>query len=639
MQQTLASVFGFSALKQGQQTVIEALLAGRSAAAIFPTGSGKSLCYQLPALLLPHLTLVISPLLALMQDQLEFLKSKGIAASSIDSAQSADEQRRIYQAIKTGEIKILMISVERLKNERFRHFISQIPISLLVVDEAHCISEWGHNFRPDYLKLPTYQTLLAIKQVLLLTATATPAVVKDMAQKFAIREHDIVRTGFYRPNLTLHVEPVSAAERFEVLCQRLRPYQHLSSIVYVTQQQSAEELAKALEAQGFKACAYHAGLTHEVRQRLQARYMQGEILTMVATIAFGMGIDKSDIRAIVHYDLPKSIENFSQEIGRAGRDGHTADCLVLANRESENLLANFIYGDTPEPSALLAVLNEINEHPEPHWPVMLSRLSTQANIRQLPLKTLLVQLELQGFIEPVTSYFARYRFKLLVDEATLLERFDQERVYFLKRLLASAQKARLWYSLDFAALSFHQLDRTRAVKALDYLADQGLIELETGELTEVFHKCQPFDPKVQADALYQYFADKERAELARIEHMLALFNSPECLSSRLARYFGDQEAPAACGHCSVCLGHFKALQEPLPLKPLSAFHAHELLHTFNRSYRQNTGISPSIACQTRFLCAINMPLFTVLRARAMPHFGALKAYSYPLVRQWLTQSP
>ncbi|MDQ6996607.1 MAG: DEAD/DEAH box helicase, partial [Mariprofundus sp.] len=184
--QTLKRYFGFDGFREGQAEVISAITSGRSAAAIFPTGSGKSLCYQLAALHLPHLTLVVSPLLALIQDQLDFLRDKQIPAASIDSTQSREEASEVMRSVTEGSIKILMISVERLKNERFRLFISRVPVSLLVVDEAHCISEWGHNFRPDYLKLPNYQQALNIPHVLLLTATATPAVIKDMQNKFSI---------------------------------------------------------------------------------------------------------------------------------------------------------------------------------------------------------------------------------------------------------------------------------------------------------------------------------------------------------------------------------------------------------------------------------------------------------------------
>lgn len=641
MHTTLNRVFGFDALRPGQQRVVEAVLAGRNAAAIFPTGAGKSLCYQLPALLLPHLTLVISPLIALMHDQLQFLQKKGIAAASIDSAQSPEALREIYQRISRGELKILMISVERLKNERFRGFISQIPISLLVIDEAHCISEWGHNFRPDYLKLPGYQQALNIPQVLLLTATATPSVMEDMRRKFAIASLDVVRTGFYRPNLHLTVKPVAGSARLSALSAWLERHQQHSSIVYVTQQQSAEELAQALSAQGFSAKAYHAGMEFAERQQLQDQYMQGEVKCMVATIAFGMGIDKADIRAIAHYDLPKSIENFSQEIGRAGRDGLPADCLVLANRDSQNLLENFVYGDTPEPEEIAYVLKELAQlAPEGQWPVVLTRLSEASNIRQLPLKTLLVQLELQGLIAPLYAYFADYRFKLNEPLDTLLARFNPERQHFLQAIVQAASKARLWYSLDIDALTEQGHERSRVVKALEYLAQQNLITLESKTLTEVYRIHAPrSDWAALAVQLHGYFTERQHSEIARIDAMLALFASAKCLSAALAEYFADDQAPRLCGHCSVCLGQHQPLPMPEPLPALNSLDLQRLCAGFISSYQTNLGKAPSVVGLTRFLCGVLTPALTRLRVRAMPGFGALKDYPYDQVRRWLTHVP
>ncbi|OUS40141.1 recombinase RecQ, partial [Oleispira antarctica] len=210
---SLKQTFGFDQFRLGQGQTISQLIAGQSSLAIFPTGSGKSLCYQFTALHLPHVTLVVSPLLALIKDQLEFLAQKGIPAASIDSTLSGDQSQQVMADVRSGKIKILMVSVERFKNERFRQFINAVPISMLVVDEAHCISEWGHNFRPDYLKLPTYCQELNIPLVLLLTATATKKVKNDMAAKFAIAEEHIVQTGFYRPNLDLTVLPVNEREK------------------------------------------------------------------------------------------------------------------------------------------------------------------------------------------------------------------------------------------------------------------------------------------------------------------------------------------------------------------------------------------------------------------------------------------
>ena len=356
----LKQTFGFDGFRQGQEQTITQLLNGQSSLSIFPTGSGKSLCYQLTALQLPHVTLVVSPLLALMKDQLSFLASKGIKAASIDSTLKGDEAQTVMAGVRSGEIKILMVSVERFKNERFRQFIQSVPVSMLVVDEAHCISEWGHNFRPDYLKLPSYCQALNIPLVLLLTATATRKVKMDMAAKFHIQAEHIVQTGFYRSNLDLSVVPVVEAHKNSLLAQTIHQQQG-AGIVYVTLQHTAEKVAQNMQQKGVNACAYHAGFDSDTRSQIQQDFMAGKIQVIVATIAFGMGIDKSDIRFVIHYDLPKSIENYSQEIGRAGRDGMPSHCFTLANLDGLNTVENFVYGDTPELTGIELVINSIKK--------------------------------------------------------------------------------------------------------------------------------------------------------------------------------------------------------------------------------------------------------------------------------------
>ncbi|MCI0917680.1 RecQ family ATP-dependent DNA helicase [Pseudomonas stutzeri] len=638
IEQTLAQTFSYDGFRPGQEQAIRAVVAGRSAAAIFPTGSGKSLCYQLPALLLPHLTLVVSPLLALMQDQLAFLHRHGIAAASIDSAQSREQANETMARAKSGELKILMISVERLKNERFRHFISQVPISLLVVDEAHCISEWGHNFRPDYLKLPDYQRQFNIPQTLLLTATATPPVIADMQAKFAIAAQDVVTTGFYRPNLNLLVEPVSGFNKQRRLVEWLADKAGQPTIVYVTQQKTAEQVAEHLGQRGFPASAYHAGMGHELRESIQRRFMGGELNCIVATIAFGMGIDKADIRNVVHYDLPKSIENYSQEIGRAGRDGLPSDCLVLANRDSLSVLQNFVYGDTPEREGIRSVLEELRQAGAGgQWELMHNQLSDQSNIRQLPLKTLLVQLELKGVIAPRFAYFAEYRFKYLLEPEALVAKFEGERRQFVEAIVHTSARARTWCTLDFDALyQQHGADRARVVKALEYFQEKGWIELESKQMTEVYALLDAsFDAEALSGELHAYFKQHEASEITRIDNLLALFESAECLSQRLAEYFGDRQAPQRCGHCSVCRGQVAQLPAPPALAPLAETDLDARCADFDQRYRQLKGHAPSAECRTRFLCGISVPLFTKLKARQLPGFASLEAYPYAEVRAQL----
>src|SRR3954469_23279180 len=265
----LAARFGFDSFRPGQQQVIDALLAGRSALAVFPTGAGKSLCYQLPALLLEGTTIVVSPLIALMKDQIDFLQRSGIDAARLDSSLEVSEQREMFDRLRAGSLKLLYVAPERFNNERFLGQLARARISLFAVDEAHCISEWGHNFRPDYLKLAERARELGTERVLALTATATPAVVADILAGFGIEEADAVVTGFYRPNLALLTTPIVADERDGQLLPRLRERPPGSTIVYVTLQRTSLRVAALLAAAGLPARPYHAGMSAEERVAVQ----------------------------------------------------------------------------------------------------------------------------------------------------------------------------------------------------------------------------------------------------------------------------------------------------------------------------------------------------------------------------------
>src|SRR5438094_6751695 len=361
--EVLTARFGFDAFRPGQERVVEALLAGRSALAVVPTGAGKSLCYQLPALLLEGMTIVVSPLIALMKDQIDFLQRSGIEAARLDSSLGAAEQRKIFDRLRAGSLKLLYVAPERFNNERFLAQFARARISLFAVDEAHCISEWGHNFRPDYLKLAERARQLGAERVLALTATATPAVVADIRAGFGIEEADAVVTGFYRPNLTLLTTPVAAGGRDERLVERLRERRPGSTIVYVTLQRTSLRVAALLAAAGLPARPYHAGMSAEERDAVQEWWSRSPDAIAVATIAFGMGIDKANVRYVYHYNLPKSLESYSQEIGRAGRDGVESICELFACLDDVPTLENFAYGDTPTRKALTGLVADVLRHP------------------------------------------------------------------------------------------------------------------------------------------------------------------------------------------------------------------------------------------------------------------------------------
>lgn len=646
LQQSLKTTFGFDAFRQGQEQTIQQLLAGHSTLSIFPTGSGKSLCYQLTALHLPHLTLVVSPLLALMKDQLEFLASKGIAAASIDSTLKGNQAQEIMTAVRSGEIKILMVSVERFKNERFRQFIQSVQVSMLVVDEAHCISEWGHNFRPDYLKLPSYRQELNIPLTLLLTATATKKVKLDMAEKFAINSHHIVQTGFYRNNLDLSVVPIASADKQAYLVDKISQ-QVGSGIVYVTLQKSAEQVATYLQQAGVNASAYHAGFDSDKRSQIQADFMAGNIQIIVATIAFGMGIDKSDIRFVFHYDLPKSIENYSQEIGRAGRDGKLSHCITLANLDGLNTVENFVYGDTPELSGIEYIIENIKTETqltqyESKWELQLLQLSNASNIKQLPLKTLLVQLELSGVLESMYAYFADFKIKLLQPLEQILTGFNDQRKSFLTTIFKATVFKKVWGSLSFdILLKDKSIERHRVIAALEYLQEQQMIVLETSRMTDVFkvNTIALNEPNL-AQTLHDYFVDKEEKEIKRIASLVRFFQLDTCLSVNLARYFDDKSfdnttAPEYCNHCSVCRGNLATLE----YSEQAQWPTDEALKKNAQGLKQHLAekVSQSLSLESycRFFAGMTVPLFGRNKVRQLVGFGSCEQQRYQDIRNKL----
>jgi len=623
IQTSLQEHFGFNRMRPGQQEVIEQLLDGHSAAAIFPTGGGKSLCYQLPALLLPGVTLVVSPLIALMKDQIDALAKRGINARRLDSSLDAGEYREVMRQLRNGELRLLYVAPERFNNERFRENLRQVRISLFAVDEAHCISEWGHNFRPDYLKLAGFAREFGAERILALTATATPPVLEDICRLFDITADCAISTGFYRPNLQIDTTVVDAAERDQTLLAAIHKNPPGPAIVYVTLQKTAEQVARMLAAAGLPARAYHAGLKADDRSRIQEWFMASGDAIVVATIAFGMGVDKSNIRAVYHYNLPKSLENYSQETGRAGRDGEPSICQLLVCPDDLNVLENFIYGDTPDAAALLSLIEELFSLGE-KFDVSLYTLSATHDIRPLVLRTLLTYLELAGYLQGGTPFYANYQFKPLQSSTVILGHFEGERRDFLAALFRQSVKGRTWFSLDLdRAVTTLNTTRERIVRALDWLGEQQLLEVKVAGIRHRY-QClqQPASIEELATELHQRILKREQAEIHRLQQVLNLITLDNCQTNALAAHFGEQRQQP-CGHCSWC----ERGKSDIPPRHAPVISEALLQEVFSLQ-REQTEVLTTPRLLTRFLCGITSPRLSRSKLNTHALFGSLEKAAF-----------
>ncbi|MFA7319772.1 MAG: RecQ family ATP-dependent DNA helicase [Parcubacteria group bacterium] len=346
IEKKLQKYFNFNGFRAGQREIVEAIVSGRDTVALMPTGGGKSLCYQLPATLLPGLTVIISPLIALMKDQVDALRARGIVATFLNSSITTEEAAARLAEIKSGRTKILYIAPERLAAPNFARQFSELDIDFLAVDEAHCVSQWGHDFRPDYLNIKQHIRLLKKRPIVAaFTATATPEVKVDIISRLGLSDPAVFVRGFDRPNLKFFVQKnLKPKERYLEVLRLIKSIKG-SGIVYALTRKETEFLADFLNKHKISAAAYHAGLAASKREKIQNDFMENRFKVIVATVAFGMGVDKADVRFVIHLGMPGSLEGYYQEAGRAGRDSEEAFCILLHSKKDTNMHNFFLRGD------------------------------------------------------------------------------------------------------------------------------------------------------------------------------------------------------------------------------------------------------------------------------------------------------
>jgi ATP-dependent DNA helicase RecQ len=544
---TLKEIFGFGSFRPGQEEAISAVLSGRDTLAVMPTGGGKSLCYQVPALMREGLTVVVSPLISLMKDQVDSLLQSSVAeAAALHSGLSPEDRWEVERRVRAGEVRLLYVAPERLRSLEFVLFLRRAGVSLFVVDEAHCISEWGHNFRPDYLFLPRVVKDLGSPTVLALTATATPRVREDILRSLRMRDPEVVVTSFNRPNLTYRVVPVKSKEgKLPALLDVVRRA-GTPGIVYCVTKKECEELAASLRRSGVEAAHYHAGLASGERSSVQERFMTDDLPVVVATVAFGMGVDKPNVRFVVHSSPPASLPAYIQEAGRAGRDGEPSECVMLyrsADIGRRKRLITVSAHDGDSVGAFFRTLVRLERDGRVNVPP--GSLGSLGGVEPDAAAIVLRSLEESGMVHRSYDLWAGVEVRYLEEEPAGLEGS------------AAAVHAALPGSGNVGLLELARKAGVRPAVAqisLHRMMAAGIAELlPRGSIVDVALRETSLDRRSEARISARLKAHT-RTAYAQIGDVEGYSNLSSCRREHLLRYFGDTEEVAPCDGCDVCLG-------------------------------------------------------------------------------------
>ena len=558
--------FGYESFRPGQERAIDNILQHKNTVVVLPTGGGKSLIFQLPALILEGITIVVSPLIALMKDQVDSLERVGIPATFINSSISPAETEQRLVKIKNGFYKIVYIAPERFYNQIFIAELKNIKVSLFAIDEAHCISQWGHDFRPSYLRLKDAIRLVGRPVVVALTATATPEVRDDIVKQLALPEEtDLVITGFARPNLQFAVVPATNSQKIENILNVLTTNSELGSgIIYVGTRAKADEIVEVLTDNDVKAVVYHAGMDMESRNWVQEKFMTGEAQVVVATNAFGLGINKKDIRFVIHHDLPGTIEAYYQEAGRAGRDGKPSFCLLFYHQQDRYLREFFIKGDNPNPNIIIEIYDFLLRRAGLEVDANDSILITYAEIAQslsesvpeMTIGTALKILEKEGYISRPNEKTSNSFLKAKKDWAEVTASIGARAKSQIEIVAKLGEKyhhdlEKGWeFSPEELAIVL-KVKKDSLLRTIKKLAEKDLVEYRPpfrGTEIKILKIVESEDLNLD----FKELKAKAARAYEKLNEMENYVYHLGCRQEYILNYFGDSTTKA-CGQCDGCL--------------------------------------------------------------------------------------
>jgi ATP-dependent DNA helicase RecQ len=605
--------FGLGSFRPGQAEVIDSVIAGRNVVVVMPTGAGKSLCYQLPALMLKGLTLVVSPLIALMKDQVEQLEAKGIPATLINSTVSDLDRAERIRRMRAGAYRLVYVAPERFRSAGFLDALEEVGVELFAVDEAHCISQWGHDFRPDYAQLGQIRKRLRPPRTLALTATATPEVREDIVRVLLMKDPRVFVAGFDRPNLFLELLRVSGDEERRAACGRVLA-EGGSGIVYCATRKQADGMQAALRLRGHDPVVYHAGMDEDERRRAQDRFMGDPQAVAVATNAFGMGIDKPDIRFVIHANIPRAVEAYYQEVGRAGRDGRPGHALLLFNHADVFTQERLIESNHPSEAVIADVWNALQG--EEVFARGQQALASAVGASEFEVSAALRILEREGLVELQAAGQGAHGIRLL-DVADLRLHSKSARVLLRQLGEQGGAGGSLSVRLDTlgSRLELSPKELRRALSALERAGAVRVRRPFAGRGIRALRRI-PFHA---LDLSLEKVRRLERRSLLMLRRMTDYAYARTCRRSFLLSYFGEEVDGLQCGGCDVCSGQ-RTVLSPLPASRSSGTgvykakgraseramddHAAEALRRFRRDLSRDLDLPPFILFTDRTLQAL-----------------------------------